>query len=80
MHTIMHYRDFCHPNFSQKTLNSRKSEEKSAPLRHPGSYLDRPVRSQAPFRLSYLAQPYKNVCSVINYLRVTIAPQRQTSI
>ena len=23
MQAIMHYRDFCHPNFSQKTLNSK---------------------------------------------------------
>ena len=35
---------------------TRKSEEKSAPLRHPGSNPGRPARHQAPCRLSYLAR------------------------
>ena len=37
----------------------RRSEEKSAPLRHSGSNPDRPACSQAPCRLSYLAHNYR---------------------
>ena len=34
---------------------TRRSKEKSPPLRHPGSNLGRPARSSAPCRLSHLA-------------------------
>ena len=36
-------------------LRTRRSEEKSPPLRHPGSNPGRPARSPAPCRLSHLA-------------------------
>ena len=34
---------------------TRRSEEKSPPIRHPGSNPGRPARSQAPCRVSHLA-------------------------
>ena len=39
---------------------TRRSEEKSPPLRHPGSNPGRPARSPAPCRLSYLAHNNNN--------------------
>ena len=35
-----------------------QGSEKSAPLRHPGSNIGRPARSQASCRLSYLAHTF----------------------
>ena len=39
----------------RRTWRTRRSEQKSPPLRHPGSNPGRPARSEAPCRLSHLA-------------------------
>ena len=44
---------------------TRRSEEKSPPLRHPGSNPARPARSQAPCRLSHVALTHLPVMHII---------------
>ena len=54
---------------------TRRSEEKSPPLRHPGSSPGRPAHSQAPCRLSHLTnnlEKYKCVLMILTFYLVVI--------
>ena len=56
---------------------TRRSEEKSPPLRHPGSNPGRPAHSPVPCRLSYLALEYikdhvKNEIHYTNFFSIEV--------